>query len=224
MYRQIPISRPFAGQWIQFFQVLSPSVPFFSELIQEFGDAKKIAQANTLYVPQPKTLEATLLAGVLDNSSLEDDPQDTPTNNTSTILATRDASGRLYLFTADAALSALKECARNWNTEGCYWMQMPHHGSRHNISPKMIEHFRPQIVFVSAKGGSGHPSRAVVNAFKKFGNVYSTHYPHEGNLSWIAGTASHPPGTGPAVPLWDADKETVAPNPWLATWGRPRVG
>lgn len=81
-------------------------------------------------------------------------------------------------------------------------MQIPHHGSRRNITADLIEHFRPTTAFVSADGSKKHPNPAVVSAFKEVGTqVYGTHYPDPGSLWQRTGRAPSRPEYEPAIPL-----------------------
>jgi beta-lactamase superfamily II metal-dependent hydrolase len=152
------------------------------------------------------------------DTELPADPQTTPENNSSAILAVVQ-SGHKYLFTSDAGVPALQKASEQYKLDGCHWMQIPHHGSRRNINPALIEHFSPKYAWVSAEGSNKHPRRAVVNAFKEAGAVVcSTHYPTSTNM-WIhSGTV--PPRTGytPLIPLYEATTLAKMPPPPESAW------
>lgn len=199
--RRIPVEEPFCGKLIGFLTVCGPSEQYYEELVNSFSNPevqKRLEGADRL----------DLLQDVLEQlggraEGLLDEPVTAPQNNASVILCCL-YEGDKYLFTADAGVEALRCAANAYDLEGCWWMQIPHHGSRRNINIPLIEHFRPRIAYVSAKGSRKHPRRAVVNAFKKMGaTVYSTHYPHDGHLRYSTGYVPDRPGYVRAVPLWD---------------------
>lgn len=196
--KRIPVEEPFEGSKIAFLEVCGPSQAYYQSQVVQFSDEGAI-----------ETLE---MAKIIDLSKAEtsdvlsETPVTTPQNNSSTILSTF-FDGDTYLLTADAGADALRRAAQSYQLESLRWMQLPHHGSRHNISPSLISHFRPQTACVSAPGTRDHPRRAVVNAFKSEGSaVYSTHYPRGGANLWEH-TDDVPPRanyTASATPLYDA--------------------
>ncbi len=207
--REIPTSEPFAGDQIGMFTVVGPTVAYYAELFAQFADSRAIRASEALVSSLPNT---GLLEAILQSTSppvsetLESDPATEPENNSSVVLAMRYGS-KLYLFTADAGAQALVHAAQQDELGGCHWMQIPHHGSRRNITKPLIEYFRPACAFVSATGNTKHPRRAVVNAFKRVGTrVYSTHYPNGGHLRHYNGVVPDRVGYTPATPLWEAKK------------------
>jgi beta-lactamase superfamily II metal-dependent hydrolase len=81
-------------------------------------------------------------------------------------------------------------------------MQIPHHGSRRNITESLIEYFCPKSAFASASGNAKHPRQEVVEAFQKVGTiVYSTHYPHDGHLLHRHGAVPQRQGYATSEPL-----------------------
>ncbi len=206
--RQIPISEPFAGAQIGPLIVVGPTVEYYSELVAQFAnsDAIRASEALVSSLPNQALLESLLESmNPPVSESLEANPETEPENNSGVILAMQHDSG-LHLFTGDAGAQALLKASQQYRLGGCHWMQIPHHGSRHNITEPLIEYFRPACAFVSAKGSVKHPRRAVVNAFKKVGaRAYSTHYPNGTNLWHHRGSV--PPRTGyfAATALWEAN-------------------
>lgn len=143
----------------------------------------------------PNTDLSALLAGVLGNSSVKEDPSTQPFNNTSAIVGGLLNGDRRLLFTGDAGSDALDQVSPDW--KNLTWMQVPHHGSDGNLSQENIERFCPRFAYISAKGNTDHPSRAIVNGLIKIGaQVAST---QKGNLWFGLGNATAPPGYGPLV-------------------------
>ena len=203
--RGIPHSvEPFKDEIIGFLTVCGPSKKFYEDQIGIFSDSEKLnkfvdQRIYQLFYPkseQDSTAEKE--GGLLEN------PETSPLNETSVILATV-FDGNIFLFTADAGANALWNACSSYNLSDCFWMQAPHHGSRRNITKKLIEHFSPSVVFASAKGNRKHPRIAVVNAFKDNGaKVYSTHYPTPAFIRHKVGTVPQRDGLVSATPLYDA--------------------
>lgn len=201
--KNVTVREPFAGANIGFMTVCGPSVEYYRELLPEFADLDHLeAEDRKSTLPNLDALLELFDGGELSDSLL-DDPQTTAENNSSTILATV-FDGRKYLFTADAGAQALCRAVAAYDLSRCWWMQIPHHGSRRNITAGLINHFAPTVAYVSADGSVKHPRRAVVNAFKNAGSlVYSTHYPSAANLWSHHGVVPVRSGYVTATSLWN---------------------
>lgn len=206
--RQIPMSEPFADAQVGPLTVVGPTSDYYTELVAQFADSSAIRASEALVSNLPNQ---TLVEAVLETMTppvstvLEANPETEPENNSSVILAMQHAS-ELHLFTGDAGAQALTRAAQQYQLANCHWMQIPHHGSRRNITEPLIAHFRPISAFVSAAGNQKHPRRAVVNAFKRVGTrVYSTHYPSGTNLWHHRGLVPPRSGYTTATALWEAE-------------------
>jgi beta-lactamase superfamily II metal-dependent hydrolase len=205
--RNIEPLEPFAGIKIGDIYVVGPSKDFYEELIQEFAQSDKIFGVEKARQDYASKVMAEDLMGAMFNKEAEhgmlDNPEDTPENQSSTILWTKYGNDT-YIFTADAGAQALTKAKEAYKLSNCYWMQIPHHGSRRNITKSLIEYFSPDVAFVSAPGDNKHPRKSVVNAFKEVGaNVFSTHYPTPLSLHQYAGTFPVRSGYGSATSLWN---------------------
>jgi beta-lactamase superfamily II metal-dependent hydrolase len=212
--RGIPFVEPFEGTQIRFMVVTGPSVAYYEELLAEFTDAEKIKNMDlqkgfrkvwsALHDNASESLDTELL----------ENPQTSPENNASVILAfayTYGGKNYKYLLTSDAGVPALQRASQAYLLGDCYWVQIPHHGSRHNINPALIKLFGATQAWVSAIGNIDHPRHAVVNAFKKSGaRVLSTHYPHSGHLWHHKGNVPTRQGYDSAVPLYEAKLSKAA--------------
>ena len=207
--RGIPIFQPFTNLQIGHFTVAGPTQTFYSDRLHEFDELSEIIAEDEWRKQQDAAESRAEIAELLGlgttvSDSLESDPETEPENNTSTIL-TSLVGGQTILLTADAGAPALLAAASAYPLKNCAFMQIPHHGSRHNISPFLVEHFRPGTAFVSAVGNKKHPRSSVVNAFKGVGTlVYSTHYPKPLGLAQSYGQTPPSPWTGTASSLWNA--------------------
>jgi beta-lactamase superfamily II metal-dependent hydrolase len=120
------------------------------------------------------------------------DPEEDATSaeNNSSVVLLIDIDGERFLFTADAGVPALTEAANRAEALGVdlkavKYVQVPHHGSRRNVGPTILNRVLGPIVgeggsrkyaFVSAaKESDKHPAKKVTNAFKRRGaKVYAT--------------------------------------------------
>lgn len=111
--------------------------------------------------------------------------------------------GRKYLFTADTGVEALSKVidyckGQKIELTDLTWMQVPHHGSRHNIDKNILEKIKAKVAYVSAaKDAEKHPAKAVLSAFNDAGiTVYST----EGNNLRHSFNGSYRPNYSKANP------------------------
>jgi beta-lactamase superfamily II metal-dependent hydrolase len=217
--RRIPLEEPFQGKAIGFLTVCGPSAAYYEELLAQFADPEKIRALESqtrLQDTSEKLLEVGALLCQLPNvpKALFDCPETCPENNSSVILATVYQQCK-YVFTGDAGAQALTHAAGAYDLSNCNWLQIPHHGSRRNITASLIEYFRPSFAYVSASGEGGkHPRRAVVETFKKVGaKVFSTHYPERLHLRHFHGNVPTRVGYTNACSLWDApERATSSPS------------
>ena len=105
----------------------------------------------------------------------------------------------MYLFTGDAGVPALERAITPYGVRNVTWLDVPHHGSKHNINSGVLDTLLPDVAYFSARGTRKHPSVAVINALKRRGCIcFSTH--KNGNLLYAL-DAGQRHGWGPAVPL-----------------------
>jgi beta-lactamase superfamily II metal-dependent hydrolase len=204
---------PFTGVHAGPLTIVGPSQAYYQDLVQQFEDVdalRAIDQGNLTDAIESAIDDAMVKTGILSEGTLLDNPQTSPENNASVMMGTVFKSNK-FLFTSDAGVPALKLGIAAYDLSGCYWIQVPHHGSRRNITSELIEHFSPRIACVSASGSKKHPRRAVVSAFKKAGAVvYSTHYPNPGHLWHWVGTVPSRSEYGPATALYKAESKSEA--------------
>lgn len=105
-------------------------------------------------------------------------PDDSHHNLSSIIFMFKPTVDKIYLFTGDAGQESFQHLkySSDWDRlKNLYWLKLPHHGSKRNITCAMINHFRPVISFCSSKNYGTWLSKAVVNALKQVNSlVYST--------------------------------------------------
>lgn len=163
---------PFAGMQWGPIEVLGPSRAFYEQMLQEIAADEGFSKSARL--EQEEDIDPNA------DYAIDENNVTTPNNNTSTVLRVKD-DGRSFLLTADAGVQAFVSASKNYDFSNLYWLQVPHHGSRRNLSTAVCEYLKPTIACVSAEGNIKHPSKAAVNALKHVKTrVFSTH--KAGNL------------------------------------------
>lgn len=183
--RRIPIEEPYANiSFDNLFYCIGPTRQFYDAQIANFRCTPAPA------VPPPPPLRGLRVAARAARQeswtaeTLDGDCETSAENNTSVILAVKFAEDYWGMFTGDAGEPALIG-ALDWldytgfSTTRLNFVQIPHHGSEHNISPAILNRWigRPQqldvrsrVGFVSSSAGAPkHPSEKVMNAFRRRG-------------------------------------------------------
>lgn len=181
----IPIRTPFAGCSIGEFKVLSPTKDFY---LDNLASSAKTAQENPDRISGRSLFESTFAAVRDISTSLKDwgfenfkSDSTSPENNNSVIQFSTLKNQRV-LLTGDAGVEALGMAIENLeqgNKPIVDILQVPHHGSRRNLSSELLdviigdkfntkreaEAAKRLITVISAgKNDSNHPRKAVVRA------------------------------------------------------------
>ena len=184
--KNVHIVEPFSGISLynrEQFRVLGPSLEFYESLIPEFDG-----------MPQAKTTLSSVLAGITGSVARAmkhftstwgvdalDDEDTTSAKNNSSVITLLTVDGRYLLLTGDAGITALAHAADELDavTNGTElrFIQIPHHGSRRNVGPAILDRLvgKPvakgetrsitAIASTAKKGEPKHPRKAVMNAF-----------------------------------------------------------
>jgi hypothetical protein len=205
--RFIPHHDPYAGQVIGPLVVVGPTREFFqaqySLLIQE-AEAEKFN--NGILKRRLLELAGEQFVANDEHSKGLGEGITTPINEVSTILLTPHENEKWCMFTGDVGPAGVDQVLGLKETEGLAFFDVPHHGSRRSLRQDQIDHLSPNRSFISAKGSIKHPSRKLVNALKKYGTVFSTHY-SVSESSWLRHHFGTVPDMSitPATPLYDKD-------------------
>lgn len=154
--------------------VLGPTKEYYSSLIPDFRNDLKAKEEIDEDIDDSTITEGKIYSKTLDEAG--DDPS--KHNQSSLIFSFIPESDKRYLFLGDAGEEAfnnipehLKKFAKN-----VYWLKVPHHGSKHNMSNDMINIIKPKKAYISTEKKGYYLSQSVVNALKKAGcRLYSTH-------------------------------------------------
>lgn len=110
---------------------------------------------------------------------LDETTDDTSAHNQSSLMFIFEPKvGVRYLFTGDAGEEAFRKISQTHRPliKNVSWMKIPHHGSKHNLTSKIINYCHPKIAFISTERQQHYLSQCTVNALKQIGcSVYSTH-------------------------------------------------
>lgn len=190
--RGIPIDEPFSDAQLPFgdlgITVLGPSSTYYDDLLPDFQSTPDTASATA----QPGlgqragTALMEVVAKVAEGWGVETltDPAEDATsaeNNSSVVLSLVTDERRL-LLTGDAGVPALERAADTAELLGidlpsCTFVQVPHHGSRRNVGPTVLDRIlgpkgqdANKSAFISAaKESDKHPAKKVCNAFQRRG-------------------------------------------------------
>ena len=178
----IDVREPFAGRKTEDgkVNVLGPTVDYYRELIPEFSRSPQ--QKTTVLENLTRTfnkainwIQETLHIETLDDSGI------TSAVNLSSAVILLEFNNKKYLFTGDAGIQSLEkvlEYTKNnyIDISNIEFFQVPHHGSKRNISPAILNAIKCKTAYVSAsKDAPKHPAKKVTNALIRRGaNVYKT--------------------------------------------------
>jgi beta-lactamase superfamily II metal-dependent hydrolase len=170
--------------WNGQFRILMPSEDFYVNEVQYFADEELLKAKDFSVKPEPVDIsqDDSKPCEIVDES---DDT--TPENLTSTVIQLTDSKGKKYILTADAGVASFDYMESYFDATNIAMVQLPHHGSRRNVSARWINKFNPGLFMVSAEGNNKHPRRAVINCIKRHHpncNVYSSHV-NQGGMCYM---------------------------------------
>ena len=180
--KNIKIIHPFAGTTFDnVLTVISPSKSFFESLLPYFNrtpEPKEKSFVEKTFSSFQKAInwvKETLTSETLDEEG------ETSSENMSSVISLLQLDGRRYLFTGDTGMESLHKAIEHCkhkliDISYVNLLQVPHHGSKRNISPSILKTIRCHSAFISAsKDSEKHPSRKVTNAlYRRDSKVYTT--------------------------------------------------
>jgi len=202
--RGIPILNPFQGARIGAFTVLAPTRARYLDLIVDSDKTPETveeAEATTAdktywFLAELAKKAANLVAGAWNHEHFPADG--TSCENEMSVVQSAILSGKKIVLTGDAGRGALEEAADyadaiGFGLPGVDRVQIPHHGSRRNVSTELLDRWlghrlaaQPaagsesfSAIVSSAKADPDHPRNAVVRAFMHRGaKVIATESQH----------------------------------------------
>lgn len=190
----IPVHEPYAGSKIGPFVVLSPDKNWYLEtLLPDFTkspEKSRISVLDSIQGSVESVLESVknFISESLRDENLPDNVETSAENDSSVILY-GDINNRGYIFTGDSGIKALDRAFKYATCHGyrlgqyIKFAQVPHHGSRRNVSTNALNNIfgeptvfdnsnmsLDRVAFISAsKDSKKHPRDRVVNAFIRRG-------------------------------------------------------
>lgn len=161
-------------------KILGPTKDFYDLLLPGMDGIENFVSAEAHFVFNSHFSSQNINEAVETSSPcpIVDEENDTSaTNNSSVILEINANQGKRFLFTGDAGVKAFEDIKERYSLDNIYWLDVPHHGARRNLSSSLIDTMRPIYALISAKGGSDtkHPRKALVFCLRNHGaKVYST--------------------------------------------------
>jgi beta-lactamase superfamily II metal-dependent hydrolase len=205
IYAGCNVSYPFQGDTVGPFLVLSPSRYAYVHLLPQFDrtpdpDQSQLEALN-MWIGKSSIVTQLLDKALAraqkwipeswDLERLKDGGITSASNETSVILYGDFGSSRRVLLTGDAGVNALRWAADYGEASqlpfrSFSFVQMPHHGSRRNVGPAILNRILGPIqdqnsdsrfsAFVSAPADNDtHPRKMVLNAFiRRGGKIFAT--------------------------------------------------
>lgn len=182
----VEIFEPFQGQKIGHFTVMSPKKSTYLDLVVESDKTPEATKAasDLLIKAAGQLVEKaiTFVRAVWGQETFP--PSDTSPENNMSVVQYANLCGKRILLTADAGRLALAEAAEyapqiGLILPGIDIMQIPHHGSRHNVSTEILDKWlgerldnKPEgsksklsAIVSAAKEDGDHPRKSVIRAF-----------------------------------------------------------
>jgi beta-lactamase superfamily II metal-dependent hydrolase len=192
----IPIIEPFTGLADESGRVfvVGPTQSYYESLLPGFRCAPEIKSSfgSGMFGQAVRAVQEVVksIAEAWNIETLDDTGETSAENNSSTIVMVA-LDEECLLFTADAGMPALSAAADALDAIGFDYnriklSQVPHHGSRRNVGPTILNRLfgpplesaselRSAFVSVAAEGAPKHPSKKVMNAYKRRGvTVHAT--------------------------------------------------
>ena len=180
--KDITIVHPFSGtSFDDVLRVISPSKSYYESLLPNFSRTPE-PKERTIMEKTFSTLEKAInwVKETLTYETLDEEGK-TSFENMSSVISMLQLDGRRYLFTGDAGMEAFHKGIEYCNDKlidisYVNLLQVPHHGSKRNISPSILDTIKCRSAFISAsKDSDKHPSRKVTNAlYRRDAKVFTT--------------------------------------------------
>ncbi|WP_338378846.1 hypothetical protein [uncultured Flavobacterium sp.] len=157
-------------------KIVSPTRDFYTNKVQQFTNIDFLKKVD---FSMSSTDIDEISESLIPCKTVDEKNDASPENLSATVIELVDSKNNRYLLTSDAGVESFDEMEKNgFNTENLYFVQLPHHGSRRNISTNWIGKFNPEMFLISAEGNKKHPRKAVISCIKKnlpYCKIYSTH-------------------------------------------------
>ena len=180
----IPIYEPLQGAQIGEFVVLAPSRERYISLIPDLDKSPQVYTETALdWLVGVAKKAVALVKETWSGETLSDTPEPTSASNESSVVQAALIDEELIVLTGDTGPDGLNEAADHLVRFGSfqpYFFQVPHHGSRRNVTPTALNRWlgtplansgqsRGVAYCSAAAEDEDHPRKKVVNAFIRRG-------------------------------------------------------
>lgn len=180
----IPIFDPLQGASIGQFRVLAPSRERYIELISEFDKAPAVYNKTAVdWLVEVAKKAVAVVRETWSGETLSEYPDATSAANESSVVQAARIDGRVIVLTGDVGPGGLTEAADYAEQFAIFqpaFFQVPHHGSRRNVTPTTLNRWlgdpvqnestvRGSAFCSAAKDDDEHPRKKVLNAFARRG-------------------------------------------------------
>ena len=181
--------------------ILGPSQDYYKNLIPLFRSTPEPIKTLDYLAPVRRITKDTInwISDHIGIDLLNDDEDTTPAENNASTIILFNIDGHKLLFTGDAGKTALLQAidyAKSQGTElnDLNFLDVPHHGSKRNLSSKILKFIKAGVAFISAaKESPKHPAKKITNALQKNGTkVFVTrenglcHHYQGTDRGWVA--------------------------------------
>lgn len=206
--KRVEVIEPFQGVtgFNSAMHILGPSKDYYQILLALFRSTPEPIKALG-FLASLQTATKSAIKWINDHWDIDllDDDEDTTSaeNNTSTVVLF-NIDGHKLLFTGDVGKTGLTHAIDYAESVGhsltdLNFFDVPHHGSKRNISSKILKRVKSGISIISAsKESTKHPAKKVTNALQKHGSrvfvtrgVTTRHHNDAPERGW--GLAQHEP-------------------------------
>ena len=124
------------------------------------------------------------------------DEEETSEVNQTSLVILLEVGSEKFLFTGDAGKDALRDAFKYYedelggNVKDFTVIQLPHHGSRKNIDPELLERLAPNSFIISCPPDGvkeGHPSRRLINKILEINPNHKIYVTQEHNFLFHKG-------------------------------------
>lgn len=192
----VEIIQPFQGaEILEGLRVFWPSREYYTQLVAHFNKVpfevkddfflkELVEEVAEVFSHTDLVQHITAWGTLMDmiTETLSDNSEDTDhENNSSMVLMFHPNQDERILFTGDAGKWALNQVLEYADSVKCdlTWLailDVPHHGSKRNLSRSILDTLMPKKAFISCpKKSEKHPSGKIINALKRrWCKVYKT--------------------------------------------------
>lgn len=177
--KNIPIVEPFQGVtgYNGILHVLGPSQEYYENLLALFRETPEPIESLGFLAPVIRAVEEVVkrIQDFWHIDLLDDDEETTSAENNTSAIVLLTIDGHKLLFTGDAGKTALHLAADYADAQGTlltdlFLFDVPHHGSKRNLSSKVLKRMKGVNASISApKDSPKHPAKKVTNALQKHG-------------------------------------------------------